>query len=501
MTTIPTEQFTGDVSVGRSVTIGGKATIRGNITAGHNLKVEGWLDAKNVRGANKGLHQTLDALKAAYPTPQPGWWALVGTTLPADLYVVEGNEWVSTGEKAGEVTVDNTYYEEEVEKLEDSIAALEESKAEKTDLEATNGNVTDLTAKVNDINTNLTAKIDAVDNNLADNYMLSAEVVKRLRGTSDHTNAYYDPFIQLGDFDSLAGATDALDKLDYTKVKYGGEFRFCVNGMNFSGRNYAINFASARIVQVLQGPVTVVDGALGKITTTYTNAWRILGSGVWSKWTTDLARIELAITSAANAQTTADDALTKVTALTAQKGAAGGLAPLDDNGIVPAKHLPAAFDDVVEYSGDVCSKKLIADIESGKVSTDDGCAVYYSTYAKTFVLGVKDTSVGSGDTSGCGCDVCDCDEGYVYYRHWADERLWNTAAGVPERGKAYVNTKEDSIWRWNGTDLVMIGSSAMYLQAVTEMAEKAFAASEAATAAVADLTARVAQLEYLLTLK
>ena len=54
MSSIKTTEIEGDVSVGRHVSIGGNANVQGNATVKKNLKVEGWLDAKNIKGPNKG---------------------------------------------------------------------------------------------------------------------------------------------------------------------------------------------------------------------------------------------------------------------------------------------------------------------------------------------------------------------------------------------------------------------------------------------------------------
>ena len=62
MSSIPTKQIDGDVAVGRDVNIGGKATIRGSAKVGHNLTVDGWLEAKNIKGPNKGLFKTATQL-------------------------------------------------------------------------------------------------------------------------------------------------------------------------------------------------------------------------------------------------------------------------------------------------------------------------------------------------------------------------------------------------------------------------------------------------------
>ena len=103
MSSIKTTQIDGDVSVGRNVAMGGKMEVAGNLTVGHTLLVKGWLDAPNIKGANKGVFITLDELEEAYPEPHAGWYAGVGTSSPFDLYVGRDGGWSSTG---GTMTID-----------------------------------------------------------------------------------------------------------------------------------------------------------------------------------------------------------------------------------------------------------------------------------------------------------------------------------------------------------------------------------------------------------
>lgn len=122
MSSIPTKQIDGDVSVGRDVNIGGKTTIRGSAKVGHNLTVDGWLEAKNIKGPNKGLFKTAAQLREAYPNPHKGWWALVTIegSVASDhlgqLYVVDGGTWVAQVDSngnpllRGNPTVDSTKY-------------------------------------------------------------------------------------------------------------------------------------------------------------------------------------------------------------------------------------------------------------------------------------------------------------------------------------------------------------------------------------------------------
>ncbi len=103
---IKNTRLDGSVIVGRHLSAGGNASVSGSVSVGHDLRVSGWLDAPNLKRDSKGLFLTPEALNKAYPFPEPGWWALVGITLPADLYVESEGRWVATGAKAGDVTVD-----------------------------------------------------------------------------------------------------------------------------------------------------------------------------------------------------------------------------------------------------------------------------------------------------------------------------------------------------------------------------------------------------------
>lgn len=92
----------GSANVSRNANVGGHANVNGDVTVGHNLIVKGWIDAPNIKGPLKGLYASGEALKAAYPRPMPGWFALVGNTLPAQVWRVEGGKWTPTGETGGE---------------------------------------------------------------------------------------------------------------------------------------------------------------------------------------------------------------------------------------------------------------------------------------------------------------------------------------------------------------------------------------------------------------
>lgn len=113
----------GSVAVGRDVTVGGRSTIRGNATFNRDVYISGWLNARNIRGAGKGLYETVGNLNSAYPNPENGWFALVGNTLPADIYRAWGGEWKATGQKGGEPVLEIAKLTELSESLENEVSA------------------------------------------------------------------------------------------------------------------------------------------------------------------------------------------------------------------------------------------------------------------------------------------------------------------------------------------------------------------------------------------
>ena len=148
MSQIKTTELEGDVAIGRHVTTGGNATIQGNGIVKKNLKVEGWLEAKNIKSSNKGVFISEAALREAYPHPHEGWFAGVVATDEdmADLdftveegkdvillYVESGGDWVCA-EKLFEVYVDLA----EVKDLRDQLEQVSE------DVKQANDDITEM---------------------------------------------------------------------------------------------------------------------------------------------------------------------------------------------------------------------------------------------------------------------------------------------------------------------------------------------------------------------
>ena len=127
----------GSVAVGRDVTVGGRSTVRGNATFDRDVYISGWLNARNIRGAGKGLYETVDKLNSAYPNPENGWFALVGDTLPANIYRAWGGEWKATGQKGGEPVLELAKLSESLENEVSARVAADEALKKAIDAEVT----------------------------------------------------------------------------------------------------------------------------------------------------------------------------------------------------------------------------------------------------------------------------------------------------------------------------------------------------------------------------
>lgn len=121
MSSIKTTHIDGDTTISRNLHMGGRSVQQGNSHIKGNLKVDGWLDATNIKNVSKGLFQTIEKLRESYPAPLNGWWALVGSSLPAPLYVAYNGVWTATGGFGGDATIDVDYYNESIEHMQDII--------------------------------------------------------------------------------------------------------------------------------------------------------------------------------------------------------------------------------------------------------------------------------------------------------------------------------------------------------------------------------------------
>lgn len=101
-----TDQFTGDVTIARNLTMGGRLDVKGDAIIGKDLEVKGWVKGLNMIDVNKGVFASSAALSTAYPNPKAGWFAgVIGSGTPAiTLYTVNSSGvWEEQTGKAYEI--------------------------------------------------------------------------------------------------------------------------------------------------------------------------------------------------------------------------------------------------------------------------------------------------------------------------------------------------------------------------------------------------------------
>lgn len=297
----------GDVSIGRNADIGGRVTVQGSSLIKKNLKVEGWLDAKNIKGANKGIFTSVEKLREAYPLPHDGWWAIVGRTLPGPIYVGDGGEWVPTGEEGGNPTIDSEQYNEAVAELQNDISLMQQE-------------IQDIENKNNEQDTRLTSQ----------------------------------------------------------------------------GNN----------INHIQTQTNIIE------------------------------------TTANDAKAKADDVDDKLNAFINSKGNPNGIAPLAEDGKIPATFMPGYVDDVVEFAYSEDNVNAIQKSFAG-YSDDERCKIIFDRHNNVFVIGVFEETT-------------------TYYVNWLDADSWGDVKTVygrtPQSGKVYVDKSRNITYRWSGSTLAPIGS-------------------------------------------
>lgn len=116
------------------------------------------------------------------------------------------------------------------------------------------------------------------------------ELEKRLKGRSTDSNAFTDPFVYLGDFDTLEDVAAEIDRLVTAaatpETKYTGLCVIGVTGTRLFVHTHALHFATLDFVQSIQGPVkTTADGKTLQLSSSkYGILFRRVEKGVPQPW-------------------------------------------------------------------------------------------------------------------------------------------------------------------------------------------------------------------------
>lgn len=210
----------GDIACGGDSTVGKNLKVQGDSTLKGDVKIEGWLDATNIKTPCKGLFSTSDELKKAYPNPMEGWYALVGENIPATIYKVSGGEWIATSGTGGEVIVDGAdkiFVSElsgKVDELETNVSAIATRTGQISEALATN------TESINNMQTSMDFK-DSIYNSRINNAESKADYAQRsINMLQDFVSFFPPPFVTVSVSSaqiSLGNAT-TINKICYNNL-------------------------------------------------------------------------------------------------------------------------------------------------------------------------------------------------------------------------------------------------------------------------------------------
>lgn len=439
MNAIPLTKIEGDTTVSRNAAMGGNVRVGGSALIKHGLRVEGWADLPNIKGCDKGLFESFEALNAAYPQPRPGWWAMTytttgsGETLEATytMYMVEEGVWVSKGTTTTPQEFDTQLFQyledfDNLEKRDDELAAAID--AEEAAREATDRNLAESIAQ---------EVADREDADAALEERLDAEVTARAdadtalggRIDTESTERVTADKALANDISKVAGdlaeeAATRLDQITALRDDLEGEMQNCRDA------DEALANAIADETHSRQSEDEELDGKIAEEVRRAQAAETLLRD--------DLTALS----------TDAQETESSLKGLQRSIGMPGGIAPLDSDGTIASRFIPGAMDDVKVFSGCVNSSIFEENGVRFYESTEDTSAapnsyVVYDTHLQRFLL--KQYAGGGA---------------YDFYRTWGDAELWNDLdAGSPHDDKVYVDRTTNKTYRWaEDYGLVVIGT-------------------------------------------
>lgn len=439
MNAIPLTKIEGDATVSRNAAMGGNVRVGGSALIKHGLRVEGWADLPNIKGCNKGLFESFEALKAAYPQPRPGWWAMTyattgsGETLAATytMYMVDEGVWVSRGTTSTPQEFDTQLFQyledfDNLGKRDDELAAAID--AEETARKEADRQLAESIAR---------EVADREDADAALKELLDAEVTARAeadtalgrRIDTESTARVTADEALANDISKVAGdlaeeAATRLDQITALHTDLENEIQ------NYQTADEALSEAIADEAHTRQSEDEELDGKIAEEVRRAQAAETLLRD--------DLTALS----------TDAQETENSLKGLQRSIGMPGGIAPLDSDGTIASRFIPGAMDDVKAFSGCVNSSIFEENGVRFYESTEDTSAapnsyVVYDTHLQRFLL----KQYAGGGT-------------YDFYRTWGDAELWNDVdTGSPHDDKVYVDRTTNKTYRWaEDYGLVVIGT-------------------------------------------
>lgn len=402
MSSIPAKSLDGDISVGRNSNIGGNAVVRGCATIGHNLKVEGWLHAPNIKGACKGYFLSLTDLNDAYPAPADGDYAFVSESgLPGPIYIAKNGVWTDSG-KTGGPTLDINDIDDlrkEVAEYSGSIDAID--KAQET-LRA------DFDTHVQNASKEIAA-VKATADTAAAEVAIAKEQAAAAVSTANEANTTAN--------EAKSAAQSANDKANAAKRE-----------AETANTTAAAAKSAAAAAETAAGAVTAINTLKTENTTDHAairkEATDALAAHAAAndKAFADEASARKAVSDALTAHETADAADHAAIRKTLSDSLASAKQEQHDtlgiSGIV-------AFDGFVGDVSNDTSETAAPIVRDPRGKVQQGAAtVHFSTADGNFLIKQD-----------------------VYYPIWEDDYLWQDSNQVPWRDKSYYNVNDGKLYK------------------------------------------------------
>ena len=178
---------------------------------------------------------------------------------------------------------------------------------------------------------------------------------------------------------------------------------------------------------------------------------------------------------------TATEAHSTANALNSKIGQPNGIAPLDESGRIPARHIPGAYDDVLEFAGFIESVPEIKEGGYGIVSPYGG-AIYFCIPLSRFIYRANLRNPLEDPM----------EDAFEYWNTWPNAEGWgeyDEKGHIPERGKIYVDIHRNKSYRWSGTTLASLndGVALGYTPQTAFPGDEGLAAAKDATEALSRL--------------
>ena len=189
-----------------------------------------------------------------------------------------------------------------------------------------------------------------------------------------------------------------------------------------------------------------------------------------------------ALSMAQSASADAASAKATANALNSKIGQPNGIAPLDESGRIPARHIPGSYDDVLEFAG---FRESVPEIKDGQgvVSLYRG-VIYFCTPLSRFIYRVPLRNPYEGPML--------TEDDVEYWNTWPNAEGWgeyDEKGHIPQGGKIYVDIHRNRSYRWSGTTLASLddGVALGYTPQTAFPGNEGLAAAKAATEALSRL--------------